>query len=58
MAAGFGLVVGMKFHPSDKELVGFYLLNKICTKTESFNDLEKILVNECDLYGYEESCQI
>ncbi|KAK1564804.1 hypothetical protein Q3G72_011977 [Acer saccharum] len=58
MAAGFGLAVGMKFHPSDEELVGFYLLNKICTKTESFNDLEKVLVNECDLYGCEEPWQI
>ncbi|KAK2647840.1 hypothetical protein Ddye_015331 [Dipteronia dyeriana] len=58
MAAGFGLAVGMKFHPSDKDLVGFYLLNKICKKTESFNDLERVLVNECDLYGCEEAWQI
>ncbi|KAK2647912.1 hypothetical protein Ddye_015401 [Dipteronia dyeriana] len=58
MAAGSRLPVGMKFHPSERELVGFYLFNKINSKTDCFNDLEKKFVKDCDLYGCEEPWQI
>ncbi|KAI9174574.1 hypothetical protein LWI28_019485 [Acer negundo] len=58
MVAGSRLPVEMKFHPSDRELVGFYLFNKTNSKIECFNDLEKIFVKECDLYGCEEPWQI
>ncbi|TXG53894.1 hypothetical protein EZV62_019150 [Acer yangbiense] len=58
MVASSRLAVGMKFHPSDRELVGFYLFNKINSKAECFNDFEKIFVKECDLYGCEKPWQI
>ncbi|KAK4843942.1 hypothetical protein QYF36_014614 [Acer negundo] len=58
MVAGSRLPVEMKFHPSDRELVDFYLFNKTNSKIECFNDLEKIFVKECDLYGCEEPWQI
>ncbi|KAK2634487.1 hypothetical protein Ddye_029279 [Dipteronia dyeriana] len=44
MAADFRCSVGLKFLPTDRELVGYYLFNKIYAKTESFTDVEKVLV--------------
>ncbi|TXG49227.1 hypothetical protein EZV62_025102 [Acer yangbiense] len=58
MAAAFRCSVGFKFLPTDRELVGYYLFNKIYAKTESFTDVEKVLVKECDIYGSQEPWQI
>lgn len=43
--------VGCKFLPSDKELVEYYLFNKICGNPDPFN---YCFVNEEDLYGIKE----
>ncbi|KAK3228614.1 hypothetical protein Dsin_000495 [Dipteronia sinensis] len=58
MAADFRCSVGFKFLPTDRELVGYYLFNKIYSKTESFTDVENVFVKECDLYGFQEPWQI
>ncbi|KAK2638474.1 hypothetical protein Ddye_026269 [Dipteronia dyeriana] len=58
MAVAVRCSVGFKFLPTDRELVGYYLFNKIFIKSESFNDAEQVLVKECDLYGSQEPWQI
>ncbi|TXG60268.1 hypothetical protein EZV62_014841 [Acer yangbiense] len=58
----FPISVGCRFLPTDKELVSYYLSNKLFmthTETEQpFNDLEKALVKECDIYGSLEPWEI
>nr|UBT01696.1 NAC transcription factor 92 [Litchi chinensis] len=50
--------VGHKFLPSDKQLVGYYLFNKIFTQTPPFCDHEKSLVKDFDLYSSLEPWEI
>ena len=58
----FLISVGCRFLPTDKELLSFSLSNKLFmthTETEqAFNDLEKALVKECDLYDSLEPWEI
>nr|UBT01694.1 NAC transcription factor 90 [Litchi chinensis] len=54
----FSIPVGHKFLPSDKQLVGYYLFNKIFTQIPPFSDHEKSLVKDFDLYGSLEPWEI
>ncbi|KAK2650389.1 hypothetical protein Ddye_017878 [Dipteronia dyeriana] len=52
MAASFRIPMGYRFEPTDKELVTYFLFNKIFAETgDPFNDIEKFSVRESDLYG-------
>nr|UBT01698.1 NAC transcription factor 94 [Litchi chinensis] len=52
----FPLPVGHQFLPTDKELVSYYLFNKLFTQTHPSNDLEMSLI--FDLYGSFEPWEI
>ncbi|KAL5739109.1 hypothetical protein ACOSP7_028028 [Xanthoceras sorbifolium] len=54
----FSITTGYKFLPNDKELISYYLFNRLFAQTEPSNDLEKILFKECDLYGCQEPWHI
>ncbi|KAK3189226.1 hypothetical protein Dsin_028787 [Dipteronia sinensis] len=53
----FPISVWYRFLPTDKELVSYYLFNKLETELP-FNDLEMALVKECELYGSLEPFEI
>nr|UBT01695.1 NAC transcription factor 91 [Litchi chinensis] len=50
--------VGHIFQPTDKQLVGYYLFNKLFTQPSPFTDGEKSLVKDFDLYGCLEPWEI
>nr|UBT01697.1 NAC transcription factor 93 [Litchi chinensis] len=54
----FSIPVGHKFLPTDKQLIGYYLFNKILTQIPPFSDHEKSLVKDFDLYGSFEPWEI
>lgn len=47
----FSMVPGFKFRPTDAELVGYYLINKILKKPVLYDGL---IIKNCDIYGQEE----
>ncbi|KAJ0045893.1 hypothetical protein Pint_05951 [Pistacia integerrima] len=42
------LAPGFRFHPTDEELVSYYLKRKVCNKPVRFN-----AIGECDIYKHE-----
>lgn len=48
-----GIPVGFRFHPTDEELVGFYLSGRITTPPPALREEDLRIIRELDLYRHE-----
>jgi hypothetical protein len=48
-----GIPVGFRFHPTDEELVGFYLFGRITSPPPDPREEDLRIIRELDLYRHE-----